>query len=82
MTEQVRYEVKFRGQLLGVFFADIVVNGLEIVEVKAASSLHPWDEAQLLNYLRVSPLEVGLVFNFGPKREFRRRILTNDRKNP
>ncbi len=44
VTERVRYEVKFRGQLLGVFYADIAVNGLVLVEVKAASSLHPWDE--------------------------------------
>jgi GxxExxY protein len=82
VTERVRYEVRFRGHLLGVFYADIVVNGLVLVEVKAASSLHPWDEAQVLNYLRASPIEVGLIFNFGPKREFRRKILTNDRKNP
>ena len=76
------YPVNFRGHLLGKFFADAVVNGLVLVEVKAASSLHPWDEAQALNYLRASPLEVALIFNFGPKRQFRRQILTNDRKNP
>ena len=82
VTEQVRTEVKFRGQIVGVFFADIVVNGLVLVEVKAASSLHPWDEAQALNYLRASPIEVALIFNFGPTREFRRRILTSDCKKP
>lgn len=82
VVEQVPYQVKFRGHLLGKFFADAVVNDLVLVEVKAASSLHPWDEAQTLNYLRASPLEVALIFNCGPKREFRRLILTNDRKNP
>jgi GxxExxY protein len=82
VAERVPFPVTFRGHLLGDFFGDIVVNGLVLVEVKAASSLHPWDEAQVLNYLRASPLEVALVFNFGPKREFRRQILTNDRKTP
>jgi GxxExxY protein len=82
VVEQVPFKVSFRGRILGEFFADAVVNGLILVEVKAASSLHPWDEAQVLNYLRASPLEVALLLNFGPKREFRRRILTNDRKQP
>lgn len=81
VVEQVPYPVTFRGHALGKFFADAVVNELVLVEVKAGSSLHPWDEAQTLNYLRASPIEVGLVFNFGPKREFRRLILTNERKN-
>jgi GxxExxY protein len=76
------FPVWFRGHLLGDFFTDIIVNGLVLIEVKAASSLHPWDEAQVLNYLRASPLEVALILNFGPKCEFRRRILTNDRKTP
>ena len=82
VMEQVPYQVKFRCHVLVKFFADAVVNDLVLVEVKAASNLHPWDEAQTLNYLRASPLEVGLIFNFGPKREFRRQILTNDRKQP
>jgi GxxExxY protein len=76
------FPVWFRGHLLGDFFTDIVVDGLVLAEVKASSNLHPWDEAQVLNYLRASPLEVALVLNFGPKREFRRKILTNDRKTP
>jgi len=82
VVEQVPYEVKFRGHPLGKFLADAVVNDLVLVEVTAASTLHPWDEAQALNYLRASPLEVALIFNFGPKRDFRRLILTNDRKKP
>ena len=82
VVEHVPFAVTFRGCTLGEFFADVVVNGLVLVEVKAASNLHPWDEAQALNYLRASPLEVALLFNFGPKREYRRRILTNDRKKP
>jgi GxxExxY protein len=80
VVEQVRFPVWFRGQVLGEFYADIVVNGLVLVEIKAASALVSWHDAQALNYLRASPLEIALIMNFGPKREHRRRILTNDRK--
>ena len=80
VLEGVSYPVHFRGQLLGTFRPDIVVNDLVLVEIKSKSALHPHDEAQALNYLRVSQLEVALIMNFGPKREHRRRVLTNDRK--
>jgi GxxExxY protein len=82
VAERVPFPVMFRGELLGEFFADIVVNDLILAEIKATSVLPPWVEAQALNYLRASPLEVALIMNFGPKREYRRRILTNDRKTP
>ena len=80
VVERVPFPVLFRGQVLGEFFADIVVNGLVLLEIKAASALVPWHEAQAINYMRASPLEVALIMNFGPKREHWRRILTNDRK--
>jgi GxxExxY protein len=51
-----------------------------IVELKAASRLLNEHEAQLLNYLRATPYEVGLVLNFGPKPDFRRKVFANDRK--
>ena len=80
VLEHESFPVTFRGHLLGDFTPDIVVNNLVLVEIKAASALHPRDEAQALNYLRASKLEVALIMNFGPKREYWRRILTNDRK--
>ena len=80
VVERTPFPVLFRGQVLGEFFADIVVNGLVLLEIKAASALVPWHDAQTINYLRASPLEIALIMNFGPKREHRRRILTNDRK--
>ena len=82
VVERAPFPVTFRGQLLGDFFADIVVNGLVLLEIKATTALSRWDEAQTLNYLRASRLEVALILNFGPKREHWRRILTNDRKIP
>ena len=81
VVERMPFPVFFRGQLLGEFFADIVVNGVVLVEIKAVSALLPWHEAQAINYLRASPLEVALIMNFGPKREYWRRVLTNDRKS-
>jgi GxxExxY protein len=69
--------VAFRGKTVGSFRADLLVNGLVIVEVKACSRLQPVHEAQLLNYLRATDIEVGLVLNFGPRPPFRRFLLDN-----
>ena len=80
VEQNVPFQVWFRGVSIGSFVADMIVDGKVLVEIKSASALHPWNEAQLLNYLRVSSIEVGLLMNFGPKPEYRRRILTNDRK--
>ena len=80
VAERVPFEVYFRGQLLGTFIADIVVEGLVLIEIKSRSALTLSDEAQVMNYLRASDLEVALIMNFGSKPEFRRRVYTNVRK--
>jgi GxxExxY protein len=72
--------VRFRGEIIGEFKADMVVSGSVIVELKAVRSLHPVHEAQTLNYLRASVLEVGLLLNFGPKPQVRRLAFSNNRK--
>lgn len=59
---------------VGEYFADIVVNDVVIVELKANESLHPENEAQLLNYLKATNLEVGLLLNFGKKPQVKRRV--------
>ncbi len=82
VAQRVAFDVRFHGRLLGDFYADIVVQNLVLVEIKAASMIHPKGEAQALNYLRASSFEVALILNFGPTREFKRRVLTNDRKVP
>lgn len=65
--------VKFRGQIVGEFFADILVEGKVIVELKATKILAPEHEAQTINYLKASGIEVGLLINFGNSNlEFRR----------
>lgn len=65
---QVPLEVRFRGQVVGEFQPDILVENKVIVEVKAVRSLAPEHEAQLINYLRATGIKVGLLVNFGGKR--------------
>ena len=71
---------RFRGKTIGEFKADLIVGGVVIVELKAGRALEPAHEAQVLNYLGASVLEVGLLFNFGPKPQFRRLVFSNHRK--
>jgi GxxExxY protein len=73
-------QVWFHGTLVGEFRADMVIEGKVIVEIKAARALEAAHEAQLLNYLRATEIEVGLLFNFGLRPEFKRLAFSNDRK--
>ena len=77
---QVPLTVSFRGKTVGEFRVDAIVESAVLVELKAARALAPTHEAQLLNYLSATNLEVGLILNFGPRPRFFRRILENDRK--
>ena len=70
----------FDGEVIGEYFADLVVNDLIIVELKAAKDLAEEHEAQLLNYLKASEYEVGLLFNFGPRPKFSRKAYDNSNK--
>lgn len=78
--DELPIHVYYDGQLIGEYFADLVVNDLVILEIKAAKSLVVEHEAQLLNYLKATPYEVGLLLNFGPKPETKRRSFDNNRK--
>lgn len=72
--------VFYEGEQVGEYFADLVVVNCVIVEIKAAEALCPAHEAQLLNYLKATEIEVGLLLNFGEKPEFRRKVFANGRK--
>lgn len=72
--------VHYLEQAIDEYYADLVVNNLVIVEVKATKALSQEHEAQLLNYLKATPYEVGLLLNFGPKPEQKRRSFDNNRK--
>ena len=69
--------VRFRGRVVGRFRADLVVGGTVLVEVKACSQLKSIHHAQVLNYLRATALEVGLLVNFGPRPQFKRLLFDN-----
>jgi len=65
---------------IGDYYADIIVNNSVILELKAAEALRVEHENQLVNYLRATHCEIGLLLNFGLTPEIRRKIFTNDRK--
>lgn len=77
---QIAVPVWFHGQQIGDFRADLLVDRKVIIELKAGRAIDSSWEKQLLNYLRATEIEVGILFNFGPKAEFRRYIFENNRK--
>jgi GxxExxY protein len=80
VEQQAKISVFYEGEVIGEYFADLLVEDVVIVELKAVRTLLDEHAAQLLNYLRATPYEVGLLLNFGPKAEFRRKSSDNDRK--
>jgi GxxExxY protein len=82
VESEVELHARFRGRAIGRFRADLLVQGAVLVELKAARSVESAHIAQLLNYLRCTVLEVGLILNFGPSPKFRRLVFTNQRKHP
>lgn len=73
-------KVLYEGEIIGEYSADILVDNKVIVEIKAEKSLAVENEAQLLNYLKATEIEVGLLLNFGLKLEAKRKIFDNFRK--
>lgn len=80
IQQQIEINVIYHGTVIGEYTADLLANELVIAELKVARALAPKHEAQLMNYLKATPYEVGLLLNFGDKPEFRRRVLDNSRK--
>ena len=74
------FTVHYDGHIVGEFMADMVVDDVIVVELKAVSTLMPKTPNQLLNYLNASRYEVGLLLNFGPTPQLKRRIYDNERK--
>jgi len=77
---QIPVKVEYNGKIVGEYFADILVDNSVIVEIKAAKCLLKEHEAQLLNYLKATDIEVGLLLNFGSKPEIKRKAFDNLRK--
>ena len=68
--------VRFHNHVVGTFRTDLLVEECVLVEIKCARNLTDAHDAQLLNYLKATGLRVGLLFNFGPRAEFRRRVFS------
>jgi GxxExxY protein len=75
VAEEVSLPVHFRGSVIGTFRADLVVNGVVLVEVKAAAAIDSYAESQTLNYLKAAGGGVGLLLNFGRQPTFKRLVL-------
>jgi GxxExxY protein len=81
VIRQQHIKVHYDGQEVGEYFADLLVEDLVIIELKAAEVIVEEHEQQLLNYLKATNKEVGLLLNFGKKPEFKRKIFQNINKN-
>lgn len=79
---KAQYPIKvfFKGQEVGEYYADVLVNECIILELKAVDTLCKEHELQLINYLKATDMEVGLLLNFGERPQIRRKIYTNDWK--
>ncbi len=81
VVRQAPIKVYYREQLIGEYYPDLLVEGKVIVELKAAEALTDEHNAQLLNYLKATEIQVGLLLNFGPsKPEIRRKIFETARR--
>ena len=80
VASQFAIKVYYEDKIIGDYYADILVDDKVIVEIKASRNLAIDHEAQLLNYLKATDKEVGILLNFGPKPEIRRKVFDNFRK--
>jgi len=79
-VSQSAIRVLYEGEIVGEYFADILISDKIIVEIKAAKNVAEEHEAQLLNYLKATDIEVGLLLNYGPKPNFTRKAFDTTRK--
>ena len=78
VQKQLPIEVFYNEQKVGQYFADLVIDGKVIIELKAAEGLREEHEYQLINYLKATEIEVGLLLNFGKEPQFKRKIFQNN----
>ncbi len=80
IEQQKKVDVYYKDQIVGYYLSDLIVDSKVILEIKAAESLCLEHECQLINYLKASDKEVGLVLNFGFNPSFKRKIFSNKNK--
>jgi GxxExxY protein len=79
--QQAPVDVYYDGERVGHFRSDVIVTDKVLVEVKSTKALDESDQRQVLNYLRATNLEIGMLLHFGPNPQFQRLLFTNDRKS-
>ena len=77
VEKQKQVDVFYYENRVGYYFADLVIENLVIVELKAAESICEEHELQLINYLKATEIEVGLLLNFGKTPQFKRKVFSN-----
>src|SRR5205823_2407122 len=80
LEQQLSIPFFFRGQALADFSADLLIDRKVLVDIKTCTTIDRTHEAQLLNYLRATEIEIGLLLNFGERPQIRRLIFDNQRK--
>jgi GxxExxY protein len=78
---QCPIEVFYDSEPVGFYMADMIVNRFVIVEIKAAAGICNEHEVQLVNYLKATEIEVGILLNFGKKPEFKRKVFSSEYKD-
>lgn len=73
--------VKYWSEIVGEYFADIIVNDIITIEIKAAKEISDEHECQLINYLKATDIELGSLMNFGKEAQYRRKIFMNTYKH-
>ncbi|TDI69909.1 MAG: GxxExxY protein [Bacteroidetes bacterium] len=81
VKQQKNIKVYYNSEMVGDYYADLLVKELVIVELKAVETICEEHEAQLLNYLKATDIEIGLLLNFGKKPEIKRKIFMNKNKS-
>ena len=79
VEKQENIMVYYKGRIVGEYFADLIVEKSVIIELKAAETLNKEHEIQLINYLKATEIEVGLLLNFGKKPEFIQKVISNNK---
>ena len=79
-VSQSAINVLYEGEIVGEYFTDILISDKIILEIKAAKNVEEEHETQLLNYLKATNIEVGLLLNYSPKPNFKRKAFDNTRK--
>ena len=77
---QYPISVLYESEIVGEYFADIIVNNIVVIELKAMKEISEENECQLINYLKATNIELGLLMNFGREAEYKRKIFMNKYK--